>query len=134
MSFKEKSSWIVLIGMAVILVGYGSLLASLGGLAAGGTALIVTAVIAFIVMAAAGHAIVAILAKDFDDTEDERDKRIELQGEQAGGVALGMIVLLALAMALIGGNMMMANLLFLGLVLSEVVKTAWQVILYRRLA
>ncbi|NOX82052.1 MAG: hypothetical protein GXP06_03495 [Alphaproteobacteria bacterium] len=133
MTFKQVSSWIALIAMTWVAVGYFLPLFKARSLDGGATAAIFGAMIMFVVIVVIGHVVVAIFApKSADGEADERDKRIALYGERAGSYALGAFVLAGLALALIDGDMRMANLLFLGLVGSEIIKNGWQLALYRR--
>jgi len=130
MSFQERSAWVVMIAMIAAAAGYYLWLAERGGLMGGSVLAIVLASITFIGIAIVGH-IVSVVIGGGDDEEDERDRMIELYGERAGGFALGAAALLGLAMALKEGELLIANLLFFGLVASEIVKNIWRVVLYR---
>lgn len=133
MSFKEKSAWIVLIAMLAIFGGYAWSLYEAGDFGAGTTGTMFGAIIGFVTIVVIAHIIVAIFsAKPGDDQEDERDRRIEREAERIGGFVLGAFALTGLAFALFKGNYLIANILFLGLAASEIVKNAWQVALYRR--
>lgn len=133
MAFKQVSSWIVLIAMTWVVIDYAFPLLRERSLDGGTTEAMFGAVFAFVALIIIGHVIVAILApKSADGEADERDKRIELYGERAGSYALGAVAVFGLILALIDGDMRMANLLFLGLAGSEIVKNAWQMALYAR--
>ncbi|NHK27853.1 hypothetical protein FF098_008065 [Parvularcula flava] len=137
MSFKEKSSWIVLLGMLALFGWYGWNFYVTGGFGAATRGVILGGMIAFIILVVIGHIVVAILQAiatgkdDIDDSSDERDRAIELQAERAGGFILGFAVLAALAFCLIAEQYMIASMLFMAMVVSEIVKNAWQVVLYR---
>lgn len=133
MSFREKSAWVVLLAMLLVYGGYALRLFQGDGLADGSTGALFTAVTGFVAVAVAGHIVIAALSpKHANEAADERDRRIALLGDRAGGYALGAFALAALALALIEGEQKIANLIFLGLAGSEIVKNLWQVALYRR--
>jgi len=133
MSFKEKSAWVVLIAMLWVFGGYAWSLYQGGGFGAGTTGVMFVTIIGFVILIVIAHIIVAIFsARPGDEEEDERDRRLEMQAECAGGFVLGVFVFTGLAVALWRGDYMIANILFLGLAASEIVKNLWQVTLYRR--
>ncbi len=133
MSFKEISTWIMLALFAALGFAYVSPMIETRSFASAGGEQILGFVIAFVVLFTIAHIVIAIAApKAANAAEDERDHRIELYGERAGAYALGAVVLFGLAVALITDNRLFANIFFLGLVWSEIVKAAWQLALYRR--
>jgi uncharacterized membrane protein len=135
MAFKEKSAWIVLAALIWIFGGYAWSLYQAGSFGAGTTAVMFGAMIGFVVIVVIAHVVAAIFSpKSADEAEDERDRKIELRAEEIGGLVLGSTVLLALAAALFEGRYLIANILFLGLAASEIVKNLFQVFLYRRSA
>ena len=140
MSFKEKSSWIVLVGMLLLFGWYGWNFYQSGGFGEATGGVILGGIIVFIILVVAGHIVVAVLQAiatgkdDIDDSSDERDRSIELRGEQAGGLVLGIAVLATLGFCLISDQYLIASMLFMAMVFSEIVKNAWQVVLYRRSA
>ena len=135
MTFKEKSAWIVLAALIWIYGGYAWSLYKAGSFGAGTTGVMFGAIIGFVVVLVVAHIVAAIFSpKAADEAEDERDRQIELRAEEAGGVILGMAVLFALGVALFHGEYLMANILFLSLAASELVKNLYQVFVYRRSA
>jgi hypothetical protein len=133
MAFKEKSAWIVLAALLWIFGGYGWSLYQAGSFGAGTTAVMIASVIGFVVVIVVGHIVVAIFsARPGDEAGDERDQRIELKSETAAGLVLGSAAFAALVVALLRGEYLVANILFLGLAASEIVKCLWQIALYRR--
>lgn len=135
MSFKEISAWIVLVAMAWIFGGYAWSLYQQGGFGAGTTEVMFGAMIGFVVLVVIAHIAVAIFAaRSGDEEADERDRLIELKADSLAGYVLGAAVLNGIAFSLINGHYLIANILFLGLAASEIVKNAWQVLLYRRSA
>lgn len=133
MSFKEKSAWIVLIAMLAIFGRYAWSLYEAGDFGAGTTGAMFGTIIGFVILVVIAHIVVAIFsARPGDDHEDERDRLIELKADSLSGYALGAAALTALAFALFEGDYLIANILFLGLAASEIIKNAWQVMLYRK--
>jgi hypothetical protein len=141
MSFHEKSN----LAMLVILVGvYGwyfatSIIFVMGGmppeaaLAVTNIKMIVT-VLAVIAASILVHIVIAIAApSEADDTSDERDKLIEMRGDQRGGFVLGLFALLAMGFAMTAQPYyLVANLILAGLVASEIIKAISKLIDYRR--
>ena len=129
MSFSEKSAWVLI--LVTLLVGfyYVTGLAEAGGITAPGRVL--SAIIIFVILATIIHIGVALLNPKASDTTDERDREIERKGEVAGSVTLGMFMLFILAFAAISQQWHIANVAFIGLLASELVKSLWQVALYR---
>ena len=135
MSYKEKSAWIVLAAIVLIYGGYARALYEAGSFGAGTTAMMFGAIIGFVVLIVAAHIAAAIFApKSANEAEDERDRQIELKADEIGGVVLGLVVLIVIGQSLFSGQYMIANILFLGLAGSELIKTLFQVFLYRRSA
>ncbi|WP_425410560.1 hypothetical protein [Hyphococcus sp.] len=133
MSFKEKCAWIVFAAMLWIFGGYAWSLYRAESFGAGTTGMMLGAIIGFIVITVVAHILVAIFSGGSgDDQEDERDRRIEMQAERVGGFVLGAFALTGLAFSLIKGHYLIANILFLGLAASEIVKNGWQIALYRQ--
>ncbi|PQA88135.1 hypothetical protein [Hyphococcus luteus] len=133
MTFKEKSAWIMLAALIWIFGGYAWSLYEAGSFGAGTTDVMVVTIISFVALIVAAHIAAAIFSpKSANEAEDERDRRIELKADELGGFVLGLAALFALAVALFEGAYLTANILFLGLAASEIVKTLYQVFLYRR--
>lgn len=134
MSFKEISAWIVLAAFSFLLWKWAGPLIEAGTLNAEVTAGdMLGFMIAFVVIVVIAHVVLAILSpRNADAPEDERDRKIELFASRAGGFVLGGATLVALALAVRDGAGLLANVLFIGLVASEIAKNFWQVILYRR--
>lgn len=142
MSFHEKSN----IAMLLIMLGvYGVYFggAVLGimtadvppaeALAATNATMILT-VGAVIVLSIVAHIVIATLKpSEADDSRDERDKLIEMRGDQRGGVVQSVVSLGALALAMLGFPVwMIANAILAGLVAGEIVKAISKLIDYRR--
>lgn len=133
MTFREKSAWVVLVGMIAVLWRYLVSLKEAESFGAGTTEVMFITIISFVILVVVAHILIAIFSsKPGDDVEDERDHRIAMKSEYIAGYVLGAFALGALAFALIDGAYRVANILFVGLVVSEITKNAWQVFLYRR--
>ena len=133
MAFNEKSAWIMLAALVWIFGGYAWSLYQAGSFGAGTTGVMIASIIGFVVVIVIAHIAAAILSpKSADEDGDERDRNIELRAEEVGGFFLGSATLLSLGVALFQGSYLIANILFLGLAASEIVKNLYQVFLYRR--
>ncbi len=130
MSFQEKSAWTALAATLIVGAVYLGKLSASGGIIAPGWLL--PAVILFSTILIVGHIAIAVSNPKTADTADERDRDIERKGEVAGGFTLGSFVFLILALGVISGEWAFANLAFIGLLASELVKAMWRVALYRR--
>ena len=139
MSFHEKSN----IAMLLIMLGVygvyfgGAALNILSAdvppeqaLAATNATMLVTVVVLSIV----AHIAIAILKpSEADDSRDERDKLIEMRGDQRGGVVQSVLILGALLLAMLGQPVwLVANAILAGLVAGEIVKGVSKMIGYRR--
>ena len=134
-SFEEKSVWIQLISLVVVLGSYfvkaGTLLADGVTVLAPYIGLFVAATILLVVVLVIGHVVVAIASRP--EGRDERDRLIEWRAESnsswilAAGV-FGAIVALVAAV----DDVWVANLLMLSMLVSEVAKLTFQLFYYRR--
>lgn len=142
MSFNEKSNIAMLATLIIVYGWYFGTAASaiLGGGLPPEAALAVTnvkmllTVVAVIAIAIASHIAIAISApSQADDTMDERDRLIEMRGDQRGSYVLGVFAFMALAVAMLGmPAYLIANTVLAGLVASELVKGVSRMIDYRR--
>ncbi len=133
MTLREISTWILLVLFVWLFADYAWPLVSAGNLDAGGSREMFGFVAAFIVLFIIAHIVLAVIApKLADENADERDQRNTLFAERAGSYALGAAAVFGLVVALIEDNRLFANIFFLGLVWSEIVKSVWLVALYRR--
>ena len=134
-SFEEKSAWVQLAGMALLLGGYftaaGMLLAEgVTGIAPFIPLFIVTMIL-LVVFQAAGHA-VAILTSPSEDA-DERDRLIARRAEARSSYVLGAGLIGAVAcLVLAVDTAWVANVLLLSLALSQVLCCLLQIVSYRR--
>lgn len=134
-SFEERSVWIQLISLLLVLAGYGFVARQM--FAAGVTvlpayaAVFTVTVVLMVAVLIAGH-IVAALTTRRDDA-DERDRIIGWRAESYSGWVVATGVVLGLAgMVLSLPNLWIAHLLLLSLFLSEILKLALQLVFYRR--
>lgn len=142
MSFNEKSNIAML---ATLILVYGwyfgtAAMSILGGGLPPETALAVTdvkmilTVAAVIAIAIVSHIAIAIAApSEADDTMDERDRLIEMRGDQRGAYVLGVFAFMALVVTMVNlPAYLIANTILAGLVASELVKGVSRMIDYRR--
>lgn len=137
MSFQEKSTWTM---GAIMVIVYGWYFAVVfGQIDERDVAeivyrpLMLTTVLALVVLATASHILIAIAAPDEADRADVRDREINRYGEYVGGYVLGVGALAALGMAMFEvDHFWIANVILLGLVVSELASLGTKVVLYRR--
>ena len=138
MSFREKSAWISLLANVVI---YGAYFVSVAPALMRGDVgrlsmfgMFAESTIAFVVVIVVLTVMTAVLApKDASAPQDEREKQISLKGSAAAYYVMAPGVVVALAGAFLGfSGVLVANALFLTLVLAETFKDATQIFLYRR--
>ena len=134
-SFEERSVWIQLFSMALVLGGYFWVAWKM--LSQGITALpayapvFAAAVILMVIVLVVGHVVVAIASRP--DGRDERDRLIEWRAESYSGWLVATGVLLGITgMVVSVPNVFTAHLLLLSLFLSEVLKLVLQLVYYRR--
>jgi len=134
-SFEERSVWIQLFGMSLVLFGYFFVAWQMWS--QGVTALPVyvpvfaVGVILMVICMVAGHVAAAIAGRP--DGRDERDRLIEWRAESNSGwlVATGVIAGIS-GMVLSAPNVWTAHLLLFFLFLSTLLKLVLQLIYYRR--
>ena len=134
-SFEEKSVWIQLIAMLLVLGGYGFVAGKM--LTRGVTALpayvavFAVSVILMVVVIVAGHVAMAIAGRH--DHPDERDRLIGWRAESNSSwlVVTGVLGGIA-AMVQTVPAVWVAHLLLLSLFLSSVLKLVLQLVYYRR--
>ena len=134
-SFEEKSVWIQLASLGVVLIAYGAVAGSM--LWAGVMHIVpyvpvfAVAVALLVVLMIVGHAVAAIVGRP--EGRDERDKLIVWRAESNAAWVLGVGVLAALAgLAVSINNVWIAHVLLLSLFLSEMAKLVFQIVYYRR--
>lgn len=134
-SFEEKSAWIQLLALVVVLGGY-FLMA--GWLLAGGVremgafvGLFVAAVIFMVVVIVVGHIVAAVTGRA--DERDERDRLIGWRAESNASWILGAGVFCAMTGLVVAiDRVWIVHLLLLSMLLSEVAKLGLQLRYYRR--
>lgn len=137
MGFQEKSTWIM---GAITLVVYGwyftVVLGRIGDQDIAEIAyrpLMLTTVLALVALAVVSHIVVAMAAPEEADRTDVRDREINRYGEYVGGYVLAVGALVAMGMAMYEvDHFWIANVLLLGLVLSELASLGTKAVLYRR--
>jgi len=134
-SFEEKSAWIQLVSLVVVLGGYFVTAAQM--LAQGITVVMAYAgvfigsVVMLVIVLVVGHTVVAIFGGS--EKRDERDKLIEWRAEGHSSWILAAGVSIAVTgLVLSFENVWIANLLIFSLLLSEVAKLVLQIVYYRR--
>ncbi|MDJ0792389.1 MAG: hypothetical protein QNJ71_10875 [Acidimicrobiia bacterium] len=137
MSFQEKSSWAMLVTVALV---YGAYFVIVAGEVDGTDVadvdyqpLMLVTVVVLVIVAIIAHAVIAAANPREAEASDERDKEINWYGEYIGGYALAVGTLVGLGLAMAEAEpFWIANVLLLGLVVSELVAGATKVALYRR--
>jgi hypothetical protein len=134
-SFEERSVWIQLAGLVLVLGGY--FVAAARMLSAGVDGLVPyvpvfgLSVALMVAVLVAGHVAAALASRP--EGRDERDRLIEWRAESRAGWVVAAGVLGAItAMVLAVPNVWVAHLLLFSLFLSEVLKLALQLVDYRR--
>ena len=134
-SFEERSVWIMLFSMSLVLGGY--FLVAWRMLSQGVTLLPAyvpvfgVAVTLMVVVIVAGHVAVALASRP--EGRDERDRLIEWRAESRSGwlVATGVLAGVTGMVASVP-NVWTAHLLLLSLFLSELLKLVLKIVYYRR--
>ena len=135
LSFIEKSVWIQLVGMLVVLGGYFVVAGIM--MANGVTAtqpyipLFAVSVVLMTIVLVAGHTLAAVTGKP--EGSDERDRLIGWRSEANASWIVGVGVILATTGLVFGmERVWVAHLLLLSLFISETVKYTFQLVYYRR--
>jgi len=137
MSFREKSTWVLL---ALTVIVYGWYFATTLGAALGAgvppvadNVRLFGAVVIMVGLTLIAHIMIAILSPKEADTADERDRLIELRGDQRAGYVMAVALFSTLGLALAGASVFwIAHGALAGLVISELVKAVTKLIDYRR--
>ena len=137
MSFQEKSSWVMLVTVALVSGAYFAIVASeVDGADVADVnyqPLMLVTVVVLVIVAIIAHAVIAAANPSEADASDERDKEINRYGEYIGGYALAVGTLVGLGLAMAEAEpFWIANVFLLGLVVSELVAGTTKVVLYRR--
>lgn len=131
MSFREISAWFVLVAFSWMGFKFGWPLWEARSFDVGSGEQMLAFVIGFVVLLVILHIVAAIFRGKSVEDEDERDDNYDLRAERVGGFALGAVAIGTLFYALHHEAMTYANIIFIGLVFSEIVKRLYQVYLYR---
>lgn len=137
MSFREKSTWALLVAMMAVYGWYFATTLShvldTGVPQEADTARLFGAVVVMVVLTIAAHITMAIISPKEVDAADERDRLIELRGDQRSGYIMGVGLFSTLGLALAGASVFwIAHVALTGLVVSELVKAVTKLIDYRR--
>jgi len=143
MSFHEKSNALMLGAMVLVYGAYFMVvlgLPALNGIDIDVNArlvmsngLMLASVVALVVMAIVGHILIAVLAPKDADKHDERDKLIEMRGDQRGGFVMAFGALCGMGIAMLAmPHFWIVNVILAGLVLGEIVKAVSKIVDYRR--
>lgn len=137
MSFKGAVTAIMLVVLAIVYGWYFAQVLTeanstpVGEIDYQGTLLVM--VVILVILSVVGISILAALRNREADTTDERDRLIEMRGDQVGSYALVVAALVAMGVAMLEGEYFwIAHVLLAGLVLSEIVKAVVMVVAYRR--
>ncbi len=136
MSFEEKMAWVTGTAVAICWGWYATIaamnLSSPDFIESGYIKPIVVSVVASIIIIIAGIITLVVMSPKEAGEADERDRDIERFGNYVGQFALSTAALGALALALARfDHFWIANLIYLGLVLSEVVTSIARIVAYR---
>ena len=142
LTFKEKSLWLMLIGLAGVSAFYGYTVGHLNQALQPDVAwqamtvltpmvgLFFSAVLLLVLFSVVGHIVMAIVDRRAE--EDERDRLIALKGGQIGGFVLATGVFFALCVAVAcKGNFLFTHLLLAFWVLAQMAEYITQLIIYR---
>ncbi|WP_125184546.1 hypothetical protein [Hyphobacterium indicum] len=143
MSFHEKSNALMLGAIVLVYGVYFALVLGAPLLSGAGynteiglpisNVLMIGTVIALVAIAIFGHIVIALLNHKEAGSEDERDKLIEMRGDQRGGLVLGFFAVGAMGLAMIAtSHFWIVNTILGGLVAAEIVKAVSKLIDYRR--
>ncbi len=135
-SFEERSVWIQLFSMVVVLCAYFVIAACM--LSEGITKLmafvplfLATVGLLLVVLLAGGHIVVAVTSRP--EERDERDRLIGWRAASNSSWILGVGVLAAITgLVLSVEQVWIAHLLVLSMMLSEVAKYVFKIVYYRR--
>lgn len=130
MSFREKSTWVMLIGLLGAMALYGAGLLEIALPIAAGVG-VLTAVIGFVVFAVAGHILIAATAGRDADRGDERDAEVDRKTDRISEATLSAVILGILTYGLAREDTVLVNIAFFGLFGAASLKFAVMAVLYR---
>lgn len=134
-SFEERSAWVQLVALLLMMGGY---FVGAGAIASRGETslmsylpLFIVAVVLLVVLMVIGHIVASVFGGAGE--RDERDKLIVWRAESNASWVLGAGTIAAIAGLMFEiGNVWIAHLLLVSLLLSALLKLAMQLIYYRR--
>lgn len=137
MSFKARTTAVMLVAL-ILVYGWYFLQVLLEArstpvedIAYQGLLLVMVAVL--VVLSVVGLSILGALARRESDATDERDRLIEMRGDQVAGYVLVVGLLAGMGLAMLEGEYFwIAHVLLAGLVLGEVAKAVVMLMAYRR--
>ena len=134
-SFEEKSVWIQLVAMLVVLAGYvfvaGTMMSNDVREVTPYFAVFMAGAVVMVLILVAGYIAAAVMGPK--EPADERDRLIGWRSESKSSWILGAGAFLAIAgMAAGYESVWVANLLIVSMFLSEIVKVSLQILYYRR--
>lgn len=135
MSFTEKSAWIQMASMGLVLGGYfvvaGRMMASGVDVLPAYVPLFVVTVVAMVVVQIAGHILAAVTGRT--EGPDERDRVIGWRADSNSSWLLGAGVLVGITAMVFGmSDVWVAHLLLFSLFASQLLEYALQLYYYRR--
>ena len=133
LSFREKSLWLMFVGLfGVFTVYFATVLSSHSiNVGPGQMVIFVLAVMMLVVVAVLGHIVIALM--DRRTATDERERLVELKGKRNGGYVLATGVSLALCVPLFTTGTFLFTHLLLGFwVLAQLVEYGSQLFLLRQ--
>jgi len=137
MSFKAKTTVVTLVVMTIVYGWYFFqvlLWASTTPVEEGFyQGVLFAMVVVLVVLFVVGMIVLAVVDHREANEEDERDRLIEMRGDQVGSYTLAVAVFVAMGLAMTEvAYFWIANALLAGLVLSELAKGAVMLVAYRR--
>ncbi len=139
LSFKEKSTWISLIIMLVVWGYYfNEIRLTLGDGVVERIETIVMFVVALVILVVlniAGHIIIAVGSpREANEPEDERDRLILQRAGNISGSVLGVAVIIIAGAGMFQkySSVLMAHMLLLALIISQITEDALRLYYYRR--
>ncbi len=137
MAFRERTAWITLVTTVLVYSGYFAVAAHRLGPQAPALGLVgplAASILAIVVLQVALTAVTAMASpKDAVAPIDERERLIQLHATRAGFFTLQVGAFFAITTLFWGADAkLIANGVFLAIVVAEVVRSGWQVAAYRR--
>ncbi|MDJ0919077.1 MAG: hypothetical protein QNJ05_15060 [Woeseiaceae bacterium] len=137
MPFREKSAWIMsvalLFGGAFYFFAVLSGSSAAGGLISPNIPLIVIYTVCLVVIATAGHIVIAMLApKDANAPVDEREQQIFIRAGHYSSYLIGLGIVLSLGLYIVGGSGdLLFYTVFASLMIGQTAEYLLQILFYR---